>query len=340
MKKTLTLLSSLFFAGSFAQCNFASMATLSGDTLFCAGGNNFKTVVAFNPVANLYYSINAGGGTPNEYYDLNGTYLGSSVSADFRGLWYNSTADAMEGNCWDGYFIIDSLTPDGYFGGNIGYPFGTSPVTSVPDPQCAGVLDYNTNTILYYANGTLYGQSRSTMAVVSSVALTGVSLSGVLKASLIYTGCSGKEIGLYDDINRKIYLFSKSNGAYVQSIDMPAGTPGSPSPALNYGIGFANNIFWLFVPGNKWVGYTIFDSSTGIKKTGEEDVLNVYPNPATSILSVETERPGNYVIRDALGNTVQSGRIDQKKHFIDIQRLNEGIYIIKINGAHQKFIKQ
>ena len=318
-----------------AQCDFNTNATASGDTLHCNGGDNYKTIVAYNPKDSIYYSINAGGQTANEYYDKNGTYLGSSTSADFRGLWYNSDLEVMEGNSWNYYFQIDNLTPEGYLGGIISNPFGGGGLTSAPFNQCAGVYDYDSNNILYYNRDTLWGESRADLTDITPVALTGVSLANVYSAALIYTGCSGKEIGLYDYIDKKLYLFNKSTGVLAHTVNLPSSTPINSNSTHNYGLGYANDLLWIYGGTNIWVGFNISDEISVGLGDKEGSAVSAYPNPTKDKINFSTAI--NVQLTNVTGQV-----ITERKNVtsLDISSQPQGIYLILVSDNDGQIVKR
>lgn len=63
-----------------------------------------------------------------------------------------------------------------------------------------------------------------------------------------------------------------------------------------------------------------------------------YPNPVTSMLTIQYDSPGNIIkfsITNALGQTIHSGEINQKVT-IDMQNQSPGIYIIEFTGGDHK----
>jgi uncharacterized repeat protein (TIGR01451 family) len=76
----------------------------------------------------------------------------------------------------------------------------------------------------------------------------------------------------------------------------------------------------------------------------EGKLITVYPNPNNGLLFIELEDYSssvNYTILDQNGRRVLSGKLDQKKNAVDLQRLNSGIYLIQVEGGNPvKIIKQ
>jgi hypothetical protein len=81
-------------------------------------------------------------------------------------------------------------------------------------------------------------------------------------------------------------------------------------------------------------GTIVFDvrSSAGI--VAIENTISVYPNPAVDFLNVSID--GVKRIYDFTGKLL----IESSATSLDISSLNQGIYLLNVNGANQQFIKQ
>jgi len=85
-----------------------------------------------------------------------------------------------------------------------------------------------------------------------------------------------------------------------------------------------------------------FQSTVGISQIAKND-YNFYPNPATSKITVEVQEPTVIQILDLSGRVLiedsTSANVD-----IDVEELNSGIYIIKVNtqesSSCQKIVKK
>jgi hypothetical protein len=85
--------------------------------------------------------------------------------------------------------------------------------------------------------------------------------------------------------------------------------------------------------------YTEIESA----RIGQLEELNVFPNPATSTLSISInnfKNIGDLKIRNGLGQLVKSMPINNYQVEINIQDLPNGIYYVSYNGNKSKFIKQ
>jgi hypothetical protein len=64
--------------------------------------------------------------------------------------------------------------------------------------------------------------------------------------------------------------------------------------------------------------------------------LNVYPNPATTSLKIESDFPNaQYLIFDSYGRTVLKGEVQEKQ--INVSDLTPGLYFLQINAGEKSF---
>jgi hypothetical protein len=85
-----------------------------------------------------------------------------------------------------------------------------------------------------------------------------------------------------------------------------------------------------------------FNLTTGISQTGNE-FAKIYPNPATSQITVQDLNISKYDIIDVLGRVVLNGNLTEK-NMIDISSINKGTYTLKLynsdNVITKKFIRE
>ena len=88
--------------------------------------------------------------------------------------------------------------------------------------------------------------------------------------------------------------------------------------------------------GNQSGGLIYFqsDTNTTTKIEEESQILNVYPNPARNIISINSE--GEKIIYNILGEVI----LKSKEKNINIQKLSNGVYWIKCKKKVGKIIKQ
>ena len=241
---------------SFGQCTALANAT-AGPTLACVGGTSFRSGVAYNPDFDILYSVNSGSANYSiETFDPAGNPLNSTTQGfDFRGLWWNPLLSSLEGNGFSslGIFVENLNVADGY-------PLGTGtvifPGMNQPATHSCGQFDPVNNHIIYYSSGAIHRYDRNTASFVSSTTITGlpVSTSNLNSTSIAYTGCAGMEVGVYDYVNRRVYLIDLASGAYVATSQLPANAPTPTNQRMSY----ANDLFWVFDVSNlTWKSYQI-----------------------------------------------------------------------------------
>ena len=82
----------------------------------------------------------------------------------------------------------------------------------------------------------------------------------------------------------------------------------------------------------------------GIGENAAEKGFKVYPNPANSVLFVETLRatslpqPTEYRILNPMGQTLLQGAIASERQQIDVRDLPRGMYFITVGGMTQKIV--
>lgn len=71
----------------------------------------------------------------------------------------------------------------------------------------------------------------------------------------------------------------------------------------------------------------------------EEPSFNIYPNPVSTVLTIETELEGTIIISNNLGQIIGEYTIEQFESFeLDVSDFANGIYYCKFVGASNKVI--
>jgi len=72
-------------------------------------------------------------------------------------------------------------------------------------------------------------------------------------------------------------------------------------------------------------------AATGINTSQPSQNITVFPNPATTSLTVVQDlKANNYTIVNAFGQELQSGLLNQSQHTIDVSSLSKGVYFILV----------
>jgi plastocyanin len=92
-------------------------------------------------------------------------------------------------------------------------------------------------------------------------------------------------------------------------------------------------------------GTIIVNTSTGITDNYLQPDLQVYPNPAYNLLTVKSNDGlfgSDYTIYDQAGRQVLGGEITDETLYLDVSRLQTGIYFIQVTNKQRitcKFVK-
>lgn len=273
MRKTLFLflfICSIFSVLKSQTCTAVGVITLNPGG---AGPIGAHVMVAYNPLKNVYY-WNAGGfgSNPIATYSANGgnTLAVSMGNQDWRGLWWNSNTNSLEGNCFNsiGIFSVSTDPISGYAlnGSNI------IASNNQPGTQSGGQYDAGSDQVLYYNSLSIYKYSRATGNLINTLPITGLPGGiGNLNSNGFYTGIPGMEYAVYDYTNRRAYFINYNTGAYVSTVQFPL-SAGAPS---SFGISYANGLFFIYDNTN-WVGFRsgIWASHTAPVCMGQSVTLN------------------------------------------------------------------
>jgi hypothetical protein len=270
----------IFFSKSLfsnAQCNIMTNAVAGTVTLQCVNGTDNRSGLVFDPKTNYYYSVDAGSSSyPIETFDLDGNLISDVAQGnDYRGLFWNDSLVQIEGNSFNsGPLVTQELDVDGIPTGNVTTIYNS---LMQPDDQSCAAYDPVNRWILFYSDFTIYKRERYTNNVAGNVPVTGLPASTVNITSLIYTGCAGMEIGLYDYMNSIIYFVDEATGAYIAQSQLP------PTNASNssFRFAFANNLVWIFDPVSYiWESFNVFEPTAIVKE--QKIITGIFPNPFSS----------------------------------------------------------
>jgi hypothetical protein len=74
----------------------------------------------------------------------------------------------------------------------------------------------------------------------------------------------------------------------------------------------------------------------------QSKLFSIYPNPASTTLSIALGNEGKITVTDLLGNIIMEKISPPRKSIVDldVSSLSRGIYFIKVGNAASKFIKE
>lgn len=91
----------------------------------------------------------------------------------------------------------------------------------------------------------------------------------------------------------------------------------------------ATNEVWAFLQ-----GFSCGNITTGSATDERNGALIAWPNPATTHLRISgPDAPVDLVIHDALGRTVQVGTLQAGENVLDVSRLHNGLYTLRLLGG-------
>jgi hypothetical protein len=253
----------------------------------------------------------------------------------------------LEGNGFSGTGIfVQTLEAGTSFPTGAGSTIFTA---NQPDVQSIGTYDPDANEILYYHNQFIHRYNRANNAFITQFRVNNlpVPFSSINSNTLLYTGCPGQELGLFDHVNRRVYFINKANGNVNGSSQLPNTAPTRSS----FGVSYANQLFWIYNNStSSWLSFRVlnYDNILSASSEKKKATFSIYPNPATEALHINVFAPngtgkveimnmqGKLVIAHALapgGNTL-----------IDTGELPAGMYLARVQQGSsisvQKFMKE
>src|SRR5436190_10590679 len=326
-----------------AQCVPLS-STVAGPVMVASiglGGTDNRSGIAYNPDADLYYSVDAGSaGYPVDTYDGGFNLIDSVVQAyDYRGAWWNAGTGQFEGNGYNGMgiFVQDLQV------GNA-HPMGAGAIvlaSAQPESQSCGVHDPVSDEVVYYYDGGIHHYSRLSGALLGSATITGlpVTTASINTSSIAFIGCPGHEYGIYDFTDRRLLFIDRTTNSYTGFCQLPI-----DAPARSFlGMAYANGRLWLFEQ-NAWHGYVIVNSNVGVNDAEMIGAFSLAPNPASDDLYITPAgHAGSTMIDviDALGRNVLSrpwNGVWGHAH-VDVGGLHEGTYHLRPRSQYEVVVR-
>lgn len=132
------------------------------------------------------------------------------------------------------------------------------------------------------------------------------------------------------------YTWNNGNTSPTQTL--------SPLSSSNYSVQGTNTSLGCNLSGT--VGVIVNQCTGGIDQINGQELILVYPNPATDVLHVDMNSPSAAIIEilDLLGRVIYVCPIQQGLHTISIENLGKGFYLAKVktNAGEQivKWIKE
>ena len=315
-----------------------------------ADGTDNRSGIAYNPVKQVYYSVDAGNASfPVDSYNASGELIDSVAAGfDYRGAWWNPNLFTFEGNGFSSAGIfsksLDPFTGAAVAGGTI------VATNTQPYSQSVGDMDTANYELIYYYSGSIYRYSRLDDAVLGSAAVSGLPGGATLNSNTIcYTGLKDMEYGVYDYTNLR-FIFLNRLGEYVDHSQLPA----EAYPASSFKISWAKQLFWVYNPDDDiWYSYKVFEgfplSVKGQELNGSKE-FTIFPNPVdieTHLDFGSLDSEVSYIRLLSLNGEVvrEITNIPATNMTLNLQNEAKGIYILQLttlDGAnyYRKLVKK
>lgn len=222
------------------------------------------SAIAWHPEHKAYYAVIAGNTSyPMEVFDASGkTLKACEAGFDFRGLWWNPKEGSLEGNGLqqglESHGIVSViLEGDGKCTGD--YTLLTSGDEIQPSFNAVGAYHPKMKQHVYYNEGELFFYKRKAMMAGGAPAFKSVNVNGLPvdydelnETTVVYTGLKGMDFGLWDYVNKRLYLLNKK-GVVKGMVRFPNSTPSME----RFGFSYANGLVWLYDTDSRtWKGYS------------------------------------------------------------------------------------
>ena len=280
------------------------------------------------------------------------------ANAEFSLPFVNSTTSNYDINSWTALSISDSngatVPGNAYWERS---PSGTSQgaygaITIMSPTQTNGAALFDSDFLDNGGNVGAFGTGSSPAAQIADLVSPQIDLTNQSNKSItIQFYCAWRAF----QVDNFLVSFSTDDGQNWMDFDINSVLP---SPTNSSNEGWVNTTFDNATEGitdltqcrirfrfdGNYYYAMIDDISLSVNETlsstdfnGMNSILSLYPNPSSDFLSISNiTNTEQYTIYNSIGTAVQSGQvIDDEK--IDISRLTEGVYIIKL--GHSKALK-
>jgi len=309
----------LLFA-SFVLLGFATATTAQTPT------NGLKGWYPFN-----------GNAHDSSGYGLNGTVYGAKFTADRSGK-PNSACD------FDGMsYILLSNTSSIDFSKGITFSAWIKP-TSIRNASIVDKMQWcddspygfrtciKSNGDIWTSNGCYGNEAEVAIAPVDYKINTWYNVVGTL----------GSDNMLRTYINGVLINSTISANLNNNSADIEIGK--GKGPINNYEVykGVIDDVLiYNRVINTEEIQTIFYGTYTGLNAATSRNSIKIYPNPATSQTSLETDASmigSTFSICDQVGRVVKSGTLTGENTIIDIDNLTKGIYLVRVgNNVNQAF---
>ncbi len=128
-------------------------------------------------------------------------------------------------------------------------------------------------------------------------------------------------------------------GTFAYDIMAKPGLPNGTIIPARVGIYFDGNEVVMTNEEHNIIG---IPANVGVTEVGAQASVNIYPNPATDMLTIETDNfnGGTITITNSIGTQIRQQKLDATKTHLNIRELSPGIYYVKISGAGNSVVRK
>ncbi len=144
---------------------------------------------------------------------------------------------------------------------------------------------------------------------------------------------------------KQVYLTTEQQGLWITN-DITMANPVF-TPVANYDYRQPERVFFNpYNPAEIWVssfgnGMRMGSATTiGTQNLLAENTLDIFPNPATNLVTIQADEAGELRLYNTRGTLLQSMLVKSGLVQLDVSKLEVGTYLIKLNGRVGKVIKE
>src|SRR6185312_13708144 len=270
---------------------------------------------SINQFYNCKFWINPTQGTP-EYFNVCSTANSDAVHVPDN-IWGNQ--NAKSGVAYAGIYAFDKFNP------NISREYIQAPLTTILTAN----HKYYVSFYASLADNSQYAVS--SMGAYFSSNQIAISTTGVLNFTPQIQNASTNK--LTDKTNWMLIADTLYANGSEQFITIGNFKKDSLSDTLSLGYGPGGHVSYYYLDSVSVIDYGLM----GIENYKNKVQVNIYPNPAQEILTIETnEKQGEIKIIDLLGNEIKSEQINKSVQ-IDISNISKGVYFVTFASGNSIF---
>lgn len=146
--------------------------------------------------------------------------------------------------------------------------------------------------------------------------------------------CKGERIVLIANGNAQLYSWNNSH-VYSPGMSLLQLTSAQQVTFSVKGSDTINNC-----SSTKIVTVTINNCYVGIEEVTDYDLVKIYPNPFSQKLTISNNSPSTLKLFNQLGQLIISKKLELQIETLDLEQLEDGIYILQLDNPNQRFSKR